>query len=126
ALATFNGERFLRQQLDSLAVQTLLPHELVISDDHSTDSTVAILEGFAGSSPFPVRINSNEERLGFADNFLAAAARCSGDLIAFCDQDDIWSGQKLERCVAAFGPDVVLAVHNCTVTDSDLRPTEIG
>jgi glycosyltransferase involved in cell wall biosynthesis len=123
ALATFNGERFLAQQLESLAAQTLAPYELVVCDDRSTDATAAILSDFARSSPFPVHVRVNEARLGFADNFLTAASRCGAELIAFCDQDDVWHETKLERCAEAFAPGVVLAVHNCVVTDEDLRPT---
>lgn len=63
ALATYNGERFLREQLDSLAEQTLLPAELVVSDDGSTDRTVAIVREFAGRAPFPVKLLKRGDRL---------------------------------------------------------------
>ena len=123
ALATYNGERFLSEQLESVSRQTLPPHELVVCDDRSTDSTVEIVAEFERVSPFPVRLHVNEARLGFADNFLGAAARCSGELVAFCDQDDVWHERKLERCVEALEPGVVLVVHNNTVADERLQPT---
>jgi glycosyltransferase involved in cell wall biosynthesis len=123
AIATFNGERFLREQLDSIARQSRLPDELVACDDGSTDATLAILHDFADGSPFPVHVRVNESRLGFADTFLTAAGRCSGDLVTFSDQDDVWHEDKLRRAVDAFAPGVVLAVHNCVVADADLTPT---
>ncbi len=123
AMATFNGERFLREQLESLARQSLLPDELVVCDDRSTDSTPAILEEFAADSPFPVRVHANAQHLGFADSFFSAADRSVGELVAFSDQDDVWLEDKLQRCAEAFAPGVVLAVHNCIVSDETLRPT---
>ncbi|HZD75966.1 MAG TPA: glycosyltransferase, partial [Acidobacteriaceae bacterium] len=81
AMPTYNGERFLREQLDSLVRQTLLPVELVVCDDGSTDSTVEILRRFVTSAPFPVRLYQNDTRLGPGFNFLSALARCAGDLV---------------------------------------------
>jgi glycosyltransferase involved in cell wall biosynthesis len=101
AMATFNGERFLREQLDSLSQQELLPYELVVGDDGSTDNTLEVIEDFAARAPFPVHIASNPKNLGFGDNFLTAARRCAGDWIAFCDQDDVWLPNKLSDCAAA-------------------------
>ena len=121
ALATHDGERFLREQLDSLARQTLPPTELVVQDDASTDGTLAVLDDFARDSPFPVRIASNESRLGFSTTFLVAASRCEGDAIAFCDQDDVWLEHKLEGCGGALAePDVMLAMHSSRVVDETL------
>jgi glycosyltransferase involved in cell wall biosynthesis len=100
ALCTFNGERFLESQLQSLLSQTHLPDELVVFDDGSTDRTVAILRGFA--APFAVRIHINEKRLGPAQNFAAAMAACSASIICFCDQDDVWEPGKIEQVVLAF------------------------
>jgi hypothetical protein len=95
-LATYNGAAHLEEQLTSLAAQTLPPLELVVSDDGSTDDTIAIVERFAASAAFPVRIARNAQRLGYGGNFLSAASRAEGDLIAFCDQDDVWYPRKLE------------------------------
>lgn len=102
AMCTYNGERYLREQLESIASQTRLPDELVICDDRSTDSTAEIIRDFADSAPFPVRFNLNPVNLGGAakgitKNFEQASRLCIGDLIAFCDQDDVWLPQKLAR-----------------------------
>jgi hypothetical protein len=124
ALATFDGERHLEAQLESLAAQTLVPSELVVGDDGSTDRTLAIVEAFAARSPFPVRVLRHEYTAGFADNFLRTASSCRSELIAFCDQDDVWLPAKLERCAAAFAdPEVVLAIHVSRVVDDALRDT---
>jgi glycosyltransferase involved in cell wall biosynthesis len=97
ALCTYNGEKFLPQQLASMAQQTRFPDELVVCDDRSTDGTVAILRDFAATVSFPVRIFENEHNLGSAANFERAIRLCAGDLIALSDQDDIWYPIRLER-----------------------------
>lgn len=112
-MATYNGERYIREQLESVAHQDLRPLELVVTDDSSTDATLQIVDKFARSAPFPVRVFRNETRLGYADNFLKAASLCQGDLIALSDQDDIWMKQKLGVCARFFAdPEVLLAVHS--------------
>jgi glycosyltransferase involved in cell wall biosynthesis len=123
AMATYNGARYIRQQLDSLAAQSYPPSELVITDDGSTDETLKLVEEFAAHAPFPVFVHRNETRLGYRANFLRAAALCTSDLIAFCDQDDVWHQRKLEICVPLFdNPDVLLAYHNAITMASDGRP----
>lgn len=95
AMATYNGERFLKQQLDSLSNQVQMPSELVVCDDVSTDGTVEIIKRFSETAPFPVRLYFNSNRLGYRENFLKAASLCTSDCIAFCDQDDIWLKDKI-------------------------------
>lgn len=113
AMATYNGERYIREQLESIAHQDLQPLELVVTDDGSTDATLQVVGDFARSAPFPVKVFRNETRLGYADNFLKAASLCQGDLIAFSDQDDIWVEQKLRVCAKFFAdPEVLLLAHS--------------
>lgn len=127
AMATYNGARFLREQLASLAEQTLQPAELVACDDGSTDETIAILQDFARKAPFPVRIERNPERLHYGSNFLNAASLCSGKYIAFCDQDDIWHNRKLEACVDALRRhDAVLCTHPFVSVDHNGHPLSRG
>lgn len=119
ALATFNGASYLREQLASIAGQSRLPDELVACDDRSADDTVAILNEFASQAPFPVHVSVNPERLGYARNFRRASGLCSGDMIAFCDQDDWWAPEKLDRLCREFeNPRVMLAYHNARIVDS--------
>lgn len=122
ALATYDGARYLPEQLASLARQTLLPHELVVGDDGSTDGTLAILEEFARDAPFPVRVHRNGRRLRVGDNFLAAGLRCEGEAIAWCDQDDVWLEGKLERCAEGLEAGHVAVVHATELVDDELRP----
>lgn len=122
ALATYNGERFLAEQLDSLAAQTLLPAELVVTDDRSTDATATLLQDFAARAPFPVHVHVNPERLGYRRNFRRAAKLCRGELISFSDQDDIWLPGKLATIVPAFAdPGLLLAYHNVRLMDGEGR-----
>ncbi len=95
AMCTFNGSRFLPEQLASIAGQSRLPDEMVICDDGSTDTTLEIVEKFSRGAPFPVRLIRNPENLGSTKNFEKATSLCTGDLIALSDQDDIWMPEKL-------------------------------
>ena len=123
ALATLNGAAFINKQLESIAQQTRLPDELIVCDDGSTDGTVELVQKFAATAPFPVHLSVNEERLGYRRNFLKAVSQCHGDLISFCDQDDIWRRPRLRRMARALKkPDVVLAFHNATIVDGRGAP----
>ena len=123
ALATYNGEKHLAAQLESLSRQTTLPSELVVTDDASVDRTRDIVGEFAVTALFPVRLHQNETRLGYRANFMRAVALCGSDLIAFCDQDDVWDPEKISVMKEPFrDPDVLLAYHNATVMDKDGRP----
>ncbi len=128
ALCTFNGERFLQEQLDSISAQTHLPDEVVVGDDGSTDKTIKILETWAKSTPFPVRILINDKNLGPAKNFEAAILRCSGDIIFLSDQDDVWAPEKIEKMIAIFekDPEVVLVYCYADTIDSDGKPIGIS
>lgn len=97
AMATFNGEKYLISQLHSIEAQKRIPEEIVICDDASGDRTFEILEQFRSRCRCAVRIVRNEENLGYAKNFQKAISLCSGDLIALCDQDDVWYPDKLSR-----------------------------
>lgn len=123
AMATYNGAKYIREQLQSLANQTLLPYELVVTDDGSTDNTLAIVEQFAKHAPFAVHVSPNPQRLNFANNFMRAASLCTGDWIAFCDQDDVWHEDKLKLVArAARRPGTSMVVHQIRPVDTELRP----
>ncbi|HEU5020167.1 MAG TPA: glycosyltransferase [Pseudolabrys sp.] len=122
ALATYNGQEFLEAQLESLGAQTMRPAELVVSDDGSSDGTLAIVSRFAKKASFPVRILRNTRRLGYRTNFMQAAAACSSELIAFCDQDDVWLPNKLALMHNSFyETDILLAYHNAVLIDAENR-----
>jgi glycosyltransferase involved in cell wall biosynthesis len=123
-MCTYNGARFLRAQLDSIAGQTRRPDELVVCDDGSTDGTLAILEGFAAGAPFPVRIHRNPAQLGTPKNFERAIGLASGEIIALADQDDVWYPPKLQRLEQALARSerIGLVFSDAEVVDERLRP----
>lgn len=102
ALAAYNGEKFLSEQLASINAQTRPPDELVIVDDASIDGTGSIVEAFKRTSRIHIRFIKNEARLGYVKNFERAVEQCRGDIIFLCDQDDLWQPQKVERVLNAF------------------------
>lgn len=97
-LGTYNGSRYLQQQLDSISNQSHTNWRLVIADDGSGDNTMAIVQSFADEHPDRVRIVRGEPTGSARDNFFRLLrAADSGQYFAFCDQDDVWSIDKLER-----------------------------
>jgi glycosyltransferase involved in cell wall biosynthesis len=123
ALASYNGERYIGEQLDSIARQTRLPDELVVSDDASSDSTPAIVREFAQRAPFPVRFLQHE-RLGSTRNFELAITACQGDIIFLCDQDDVWYPDKIAVTEAAFinKPEAGAVFTDADVVNENLQP----
>jgi glycosyltransferase involved in cell wall biosynthesis len=118
AMTTCNGETFLGEQLRSIAAQERLPDELVVADDLSTDRTWEILDDFARTAPFSVRLHRNEPRLGWRRNFMSVLARCESDLIALCDQDDVWDPAKLAISERTMNEsDALLFFHDAWLID---------
>lgn len=101
-LCTYNGERFLAAQLDSLLAQDHTRLEILVFDDASCDGTWAILMACAAADA-RVHIHRNPRNLGHKRNFEQALAACSGDFIAPCDQDDLWMPGKISRLLAVAG-----------------------
>ena len=97
ALCTYNGARFLHEQLDSILNQDYSNFELIIVDDKSTDNTREIISSYLPDSR--IRFYENDTNLGYAANFGKALSLCKGDLIALSDQDDIWLPQKIRLMV---------------------------
>ncbi|WP_162601906.1 glycosyltransferase family 2 protein [Occallatibacter savannae] len=97
AMCTFNGGRYLTEQLESIASQSRLPSELIVCDDGSTDDTIALLNRFKANAPFSVTIVKNAARMGSTRNFDQAIGMAQGEFIALCDQDDRWLPHKLDR-----------------------------
>lgn len=124
AMCTFNGARYLEEQLESIALQTRLPSELIVCDDQSTDQTLSILKRFRACAPFAVKVIQNGRRLGSTRNFDQAIGLTRGDLIALCDQDDRWASVKLERLSDALTADPFLggAFSDASLIDGSGRP----
>lgn len=96
ALCTYNGQQFLKEQLESLINQTYKHIEIIAVDDCSNDSTFEVLQEYAAIYS-NIQVRQNKSRLGHNLNFQQALSACNGELIAICDQDDIWTNDKLER-----------------------------
>jgi Glycosyl transferase family 2 len=124
AMAVYNGERFIREQLDSFVRQTRLPDELVVSDDGSTDRTLDLVRTFAATAPFEVRILKHAFGPAMSANFQNAISEARGDIIFTADCDDVWYPQKIELMMKAFShcPEAGLVVCNAEMVDENLRP----
>lgn len=110
-LASYNGEKYILEQLDSLKNQTRKIDEVIILDDQSTDKTVAQVESFiTGNHLDNWRVIVNEENLGWRDNFMKALSLASGDIIFTCDQDDIWMPEKIEVMAKAIEENPAIGV----------------
>lgn len=115
ALCTYNGERFLSQQLDSFLAQSYKNIQIIAVDDCSTDNTWSILQEYAGKYERLVPYK-NEYNLGHTLNFGKAISLCKGEYIALSDQDDIWETDKIEVLVENIG-DAMLIYHNSDFID---------
>jgi len=122
AMATCNGADYILEQLNSIKNQTRLPDELILSDDCSTDSTIAIIEEFRQSSPFKIKLIRNNDRVGLNGNFERALSACSGDLIFISDQDDYWFPQKIKTVELIYQKTGAHIIQNdCYYADSNLN-----
>ena len=121
-MGTYNGEKFIREQLDSILAQTYPIKEIIIQDDGSTDGTIAICEEYAEKYP-NIHFSCNEHNLGFNLNFKCAAMKATGDYVAINDQDDVWFLEKIAKQVAAIGDyDICFATH---LRGSDMSHTHL-
>lgn len=99
-MATYNGEKYLREQLESILEQTYPISEIIIQDDCSTDNTAEILKEYSLENP-SIHYEINETNLGFNLNFKKAVFRSKGDFVALSDQDDIWEKDKVAKQMSA-------------------------
>jgi glycosyltransferase involved in cell wall biosynthesis len=108
-LASYQGERFIGEQLDSVLPQLAPEDEIVVSDDGSTDRTFEVI---AGRGDARIRVLANDQHMGYVANFQRAIAGCRGDTVFFCDQDDIWLPNKVEML------DIALRTARCAASDA--------
>lgn len=102
ALCTYNGETYIREQVESILSQTLPVDEIVVCDDGSSDNTLSIIESLRKGTNADIRIHRNETNLGVCANFQKAVNLCKGDIIFLSDQDDVWHNDKVETIVNYF------------------------
>ena len=112
-LATFNGEKYLQQQIESILIQLGDNDELIISDDGSSDQTLNIIESFSDKR---IHIFHNKMNHGFIGNFENALRIATGDYIFLSDQDDVWSSDKLRISLQALEK-ADLIVHDAEMID---------
>ena len=123
AMAVYNGEKYIKEQVDSILVQLREDDELIVSVDKCTDRTVEILEAIQREDN-RLNIFSNPYCSGVVKNFQNAVEHCSGDIIFYSDQDDVWMQDKLELIRKEFDDKKVAAViHDASLTDSNLNIT---
>jgi hypothetical protein len=127
-LCTYNGERYLAAQLDSILAQERLPDEVLVQDDGSSDRTLAILDSYAAKVPFTFNVVRNPQNLGFVRNFEQAIKRCGADVIAMSDQDDYWRSDKLKTMEQIFRSDARVSVlfSEAEMVDDRLAPLGYG
>jgi glycosyltransferase involved in cell wall biosynthesis len=119
-LGTYNGEVYLETQLRSVLAQTWGQLEIIAIDDGSSDGTVGILRAYAARDS-RIKIVVNEHNLGFIRNFEKGARLSTGKWIAFCDQDDYWLPEKVEKMVRAIG-DQPMIYCDSELCGPDLQP----
>lgn len=128
-LATYNGSKYLRAQLDSLVDQTWDNWTIYVGDDGSSDATVELLEQFQSEHPGRLTVLSGERAGGPRANFFRLLHNCPDrhEFVALCDQDDVWHPEKLERLVdrsrVGSGHEPRLVYSDLSVVDESLRPS---
>ena len=119
-MCTFNGDKFLKEQLDSILNQTKQVDEIDVCDDGSIDKTVELLEAYRITYPSLFKIFYNDQNLRSSKNFEKAISLCIGDIIFFSDEDDIWATNKVTSYVEYFikNPQIeVLASNGCCIDE---------
>lgn len=125
AMTTYNGSKYIIKQLDSLKNQSRKIDELVICDDCSTDNTVELVNDYIKSNNLEGwNIYSNENNLGFINNFKQAIKKTTGDIIFLCDQDDEWCVNKISTMTDIIEKNNQVKLLSCSLTfiDENCKP----
>lgn len=115
-IATYNGEKYIKEQIESILFQTIKPDEIIISDDNSTDNTIEIIKKI--NSPL-IKIFKNKNK-GIIKNFENALINSTGEYIFLCDQDDIWKNNKIEKVIEKL-KNYDLVVHNAEIKEMNIK-----
>ncbi|MCH5296587.1 MAG: glycosyltransferase [Ruminococcus sp.] len=124
AMATYNGATFIEKQLNSILTQTVVPDEIVISDDGSKDTTLEIVEKAQKAGGHQIIVITDNPRHGIGGNFEWAITHTTGDYIFICGQDDIWLPEKVEHVISSFlrYPNAEMICHELNLVDSNDIP----
>lgn len=121
AMAVYNGEKYIQQQIDSILLQLLPNDELIVSVDKCSDKTVEILNDIQ-SQDSRLYIFENKYKPGVVKNFQNALEHCSGEIIFYSDQDDVWLPNKIDIIKKQFcNPKIAAVIHDASLTDAELN-----
>ena len=126
AMCTFNGEKYILEQLNSILSQTILPEQIVVIDDDSQDNTWLLINDFSRNNlNVGWNIEKNSFNLGYVKNYEKAIRKCSNDIIFLSDQDDIWKEDKAERIITEFNlhPQCSVIFSDALIVDEQLKST---
>jgi glycosyltransferase involved in cell wall biosynthesis len=121
-IATYNGEKYICQQLDSILKQLGADDEVIISDDRPGGITERIVKQIAAEDSRVIWVEGKNK--GTTANIVNAVRHCKGDKIFFCDCKDVWLPDKVSRVMDAFSQGADLVVHNAYITDENLEITD--
>lgn len=116
-MAVYNGDLYIKEQLDSIFNQTLIPDELIIVDDCSSDNTKLIINSYFNKG-IRIEVHENKNNIGVIKSFEKAISKTNGDYVFLCDQDDIWSNRKVELMVDKISYNKGLCISNYSIIDS--------
>lgn len=135
-MCTYNGEKYILPQLESIHAQTVTPDEVIICDDNSTDQTVSIIRDFIKEHGLEDTwsLHCNEENKGYPGNFYYAGSLCTKEVVFLSDQDDVWHKEKIERmCEALEESNAQVVCCKFSLMDADgevvhtaMAPTKSG
>lgn len=129
AIATFNGEKYIEEQLLSILNQTVRVDEVIITDDKSTDNTVSLIEKFISDNDLSGKwtVSVNDVGKGFAENFRGAIEKTDGDFVFLCDQDDVWAEDKVKTMTGAMenNPEIGVLASDYSVFFNDASEAKI-
>jgi glycosyltransferase involved in cell wall biosynthesis len=125
-LSTYNGEKHLSSQLDSILAQDYLDWELWIRDDCSSDNTLQIIRSYAELHPAKIKLLDSKENLGSTASFMKLIEQSTADYIMLCDQDDVWHPEKISRSLSKLNAiertdEIALVYTDMEVVDEDLN-----
>lgn len=120
-MATYNGSKYIKEQVESILAQLSSEDELIISDDGSTDGTLKILENFQDGR---IKVVHNKRKNGVVPNFENALCHAKGDYIFLCDQDDVWMKDKVAKVMSVLQK-CDFVIHNAEMVDGSLNPLGI-